>query len=93
MTTIEDQFPISLKHLQEIIDRVHNRYPLVEKYDIAVTIKAFIDTIRSILLDGNIITIHHLFSNMYLNSYRVINKSKYNRIVRVKMTTAKRLKQ
>lgn len=87
------EFPISLAHMQHIIDRVHNRYPLVEKYDIALITKVFFETVRSIMFNGGSVSIANFFTNMHLYSFDKIRKNKYSRIVKIKLNTSRKFKQ
>ncbi len=59
-------YPISLVNIQHLIDRVHDRYPLVEKNDIAVVIRSFFECIRSILIAKDYLSISNLFTNSYI---------------------------
>lgn len=86
-------YSISLSRVQHIIDRVHDRYPLISKADIVIIVKAFFDCMRSIVFSGDSISINNMFSNMHLYHYNKIRKNKFLRVVKVKLSTAKRLKK
>lgn len=93
MNDLNREFPISLAHMQHIIDRIHTRYPLVEKYDITLITKTFFETVRSIMLDGGSVSIVNFFTNMHLYSFDKIRKNKYSRIVKIKLNTSRKIKQ
>lgn len=84
--------PISLAYIQHIIDRIHNRYPLVDKSDIAIVVKAFFESIRDILFAGDSISVSGFFTNMSLYDFNKIRKNKYSRIVKVKLNTPRKFK-
>lgn len=90
---MQDGYPISLAKIQHIIDRVHERYPLVEKSDIVVVTKAFFECMRTILFAGDSLSISNMFTNMHLYHFNKIRKNKYSRIVKIKLSTARKLKQ
>ena len=84
--------PISLIHIQHIIDRIYDRYPLVEKHQIAVVVKAFFEILRFTLLAGDTISIINMFSKMHLYHFSRIQNNKFSRVVKVKLRTARNLK-
>lgn len=83
---------ISLKHISQIIDRVHNRYPILSKYQITLIIKGFLDQIQLLLINNDIITIRGLFSDMKIISFNKILNNKFVRMVKVKLNTSEKLK-
>jgi hypothetical protein len=84
--------PISLKHIQHIIDKVSDRYPLLSKAEITLIIKTFFISIREILLAGDILSLNNFFSHMHLISFDSNRKSKFLRIIKVKLSTSKKIK-
>jgi len=92
MLDFNKEFPISLARIQHIIDRVHDRYPIVDKSDIALVTKTFFESIRSILLAGGTVSISNFFTDMRLYSFNKIRMNKYSRIVKVKLFTSRKLK-
>lgn len=86
------KYPISLKYIQHLVDRVYSRYPLIEKYEITLIIKYFFESIRDILLNDDIITIAGLFSSMRIIKFNRIRKDKFHYMIKVKLTTSQKLK-
>jgi hypothetical protein len=58
---LNDNYPISLKHNNELVERVYQRYPLLTKYQIGMIIKAIFTSIRDLLVLGKILNFHGLF--------------------------------
>jgi len=79
---------LSLKHIQPIVDRVHNRYSSISKYQIVIIITTFLETVRKLLLLKKKLTINGLFSNMSIIEYRRNNKSTF----KVKLSTPAKMK-
>lgn len=73
-------FPIKLKHNEELIERVHARYPFISKAEIALTITEIFAEMRKQLFIGNILKIHKLFSEADV----LLSKTKPLMIGRVK---------
>ena len=89
---LNKQYPISLKHINHIIDRVADRYPALNKHQILFIIKTFIETIRTLLLAGEVIKLNNLMPNMRLISYVRYIKGKYTLTTKVKISTPRKMK-
>ena len=87
MAKLKDEFPISLKHIDHILARVHERYPLLSIYDITMIVKSFFETIRSLLIAQHTISINGFAANMKLISFSKFVKSKLYKTTKVKLTT------
>lgn len=85
-------YPISIKHLQHIIDRIHNRYPLITKQEISIIVRSFFELLRSVIISGNIITIHNLFSSMKLYNFNKIRKNKLVNSIKIQLATPRKFK-
>ena len=64
--------PISLKYNIDLVNRVHARYPLLEKSEVAIIIKAVFVSLRDLLVLGKILNFNNLFfdTKFYFYSYR-----------------------
>ena len=90
---LNEEYPINIKPLKDLIDRVHARYPLATKYEIAVVIKKFFEQMRDLLAEGNTICINGFFSSMVLIYFSRIRLNKYYLIAKVKLTTPRKMKK
>ena len=63
---VNKEIPLSLKHQQDLIDRIYIKYPYVKKYEIAVVVMAVFDIIRQSLILGEVINFYNLFMNAKL---------------------------
>lgn len=79
-------FPLSLKNIQNIIDRVHQKYPFIDKYEIILILKSFFENVRYSLVNDESVSIKGIFNNMKLI------QSKNKKILKVKTNTPKELK-
>lgn len=91
-TDINTNLPISLENIQPIIDRIHLKYPVVNKYEITLVVKSFFECIREILIAGDTISINSFFSKMHLISFYKMRKNKISKVVKVKLTTPRKFK-
>jgi len=90
---INKELPINLKYNEDLVDRVHARYPLISKSEIAIIIKLIFENFRELLILGNILNFHNLFFNtkLYFFDYK---KNGYRfPYVRVKITTPPKLRK
>ena len=58
---LNEDYPINLKYNVELIDRIHSRYPILDKTNVAVIIKAVFQSLRDLMVLGNILNFHRLF--------------------------------
>jgi len=91
MNKFNRQFPINIKHLAHIIDRVSVRYPASPKSEIVMVAKAFFESMREILVQGDKLSVRELMSHAHLLYYSLILNGKFTRKVRIKLTTSKNL--
>jgi hypothetical protein len=60
-------YPIKLSKLQDLIERVALRYPLIEKIEVSRIIKAIFESIRELLVLGCNLNFERIFHDMKLN--------------------------
>lgn len=89
---LDENYSLSLKEITPLIDRVALRYPELSKYEITMIVRTFFETIRLILLSGGTISLNGFLPNMHIISYSRILKNKFNRVMKVKLSTPKELK-
>jgi hypothetical protein len=53
--------PISLKHNKDLVERIHQRYPLIDKSEVAIIVKAVFSSFRDLLILGKILNFNNLF--------------------------------
>lgn len=58
---INEYYPISLKYNKDLVERIHQRYPLISKAETGVIVKTIFGSIRELLLLGKILNFNKLF--------------------------------
>ena len=53
--------PISLKYNKDLVERVHQRYPLIDKAEVGIIVKAVFGSFRDLLILGKILNFNNLF--------------------------------
>ena len=85
--------PISLKHLVPVIERVYERYPQASKADISLVIRRFLELLRLLIISQETVSINRLFPNLRLQSFARFTKGKYNRVVKLLVSTPKAMQK
>lgn len=87
-----DHFPIRLDRIQQIIDRIHNRYPLISRYEVVLIVKTFFEITRALLLKGNCLSINTLFANLHIIQYKIVNPKYIKNTIKAKLTTPEEIR-
>lgn len=58
---VNTELPISLKYNEDLINRVHSRYPYLEKTTIAFIVKNIFQSLRELLILGKVLNFNKLF--------------------------------
>lgn len=66
---LNDNYPISIKHNEDLINRVHARYPLLDKSEVGIIIKATFASFRDLLVLGKVLNLANLFLNTKLLTF------------------------
>lgn len=87
------EYPINIKYNEGLVNRIHERYPLINKADISFIVKTIFQSFRDLLVLGNILNFHNLFFNtkLFFFDYRK-NDVRLPRI-KVKITTPPKLRK
>jgi hypothetical protein len=67
---LDQDYPIKLTKLQDLIERVASRYPLIEKMEVSRIIKAIFESLRELLVLGCNLNFEKIFHDMKLNFHR-----------------------
>lgn len=66
---LNKDYPISLKHNQDLVERVYNRYPLIDKSEVGIIIKAVFSSFRDLLILGKVLNFNNLFFDAKLHFF------------------------
>ena len=90
---IEKELPISMKNNEDLIDRVHERYPILSKTEISIIVKAVFSALREMLILGKIVNIRTILAYMRLAFNKTIFKIKKSQVsAKVKLHTPDELR-
>lgn len=84
---INSDLPISLKHNESLIDRVHARYPLIEKSEVSIIVKAIFQSFRDLLVLGKVLNFNNLFFDAKLHFFDYRKDGRILPSLKVKIST------
>jgi hypothetical protein len=67
---INKELPISLKFNEDLVNRVHEKYPLISKAETAVIIKGVFQTMRDILVSNRVIHLAGVFCHVKFKVFK-----------------------
>ena len=85
--TLNNEYPINLKHNSDLIDRIYLRYPLISKPEIAIIVTAVFKSFRELLVLGNILNFNNLFFDTKLFFFDYKRDGHILPSLKVKITT------
>jgi len=84
---VNNSLQIKLSDKADLINQIHDHYPIVSLKDTSLIVKAFFDVIRESLIAGEVINFNKTFSNMKLSVYKYRRDNKDYVSVKVKIST------
>src|SRR6266568_3586257 len=90
---LNDEYPISIRNNEDIIKRIHNRYPLLEKSEIGIIVKAVFASFRDFLVLGKILNFNGLFFDTKLLFFSHSRNGHTYPALKVKVSTPPKLRK
>jgi hypothetical protein len=91
-STLDKKLPISLAEIEPIIDRIHKRYPYINKIEVVLIIRSFFERIRFILMQGDTLSINDFVGKMCFIFFSRTRYGKQFKVVKAKISTPKKMK-
>ena len=66
---INEDLPLNIKYNENLVDRVHARYPLIDKTQTSVIIKTIFQSLRELLILGKVLNFNNLFFDTKLHFF------------------------
>ena len=66
---INEDLPLNIKYNESLVDRVHARYPLIDKTQTSVIIKTIFQSLRELLILGKVLNFNNLFFDAKLHFF------------------------
>lgn len=85
--------PISLKYNEDLINRIHERYPLIEKHQISIIVKWIFQSLRDFLVLGKVLNFNNLFFDAKLLMFSHLRNGVTFPAVKVQISTPPPMRQ
>jgi hypothetical protein len=90
---LNENYPISLKHNEDIINRIHARYPVLDKSEVGIIVKAVFASFRDLLILGKIMNFNSLFFDTKLHFFDYRRAGRILPSLKVRMSTPPKLRK
>jgi hypothetical protein len=87
---INEKYPISIRHIERIINSIHIKYPIASKTEISIVVKTFFEIIRENIILCNFISLFPIINNLRLTFFK---KSNGYIVTKIKAITAKEMRK
>jgi len=84
---VNNENPISLKYNEDLINRVHAKYPLISKVETSIIVKAIFQSLRDLLVLGKVLNFNNLFFDTKLHFFAYRKAGAILPSLKVKMST------
>lgn len=66
---LDQEYPVLLQYNEDLIDRIHQKYPYVSKTEVSIVVQAVFQTMRSLLVLGKVLNFNKLFFDTKLHFF------------------------
>ena len=84
---LNEESPINLKYNEDLVNRVSSRYPLINKSEVSLIIKAVFQSMRDLLILGRVLNFNNLLFDMKLKFFDYRKNGHILPALRVKVST------
>ena len=83
---------INLKYNEELVDRIHLRYPVISKTDVSIIVKAVFQSMRDLLILGKVLNFNKLFFDTKFHFFEHRRDGNICSSLKVKISTPPNIK-
>jgi hypothetical protein len=87
MELLNKDLPINIKYNEDLVNRICNRYTLLDKKQISVIVKSVFQSLRDLLVLGKVLNFNNLFFDTKLFFFTHRKKGHIFPSLKVKMST------
>lgn len=66
---LNNELPVNIKYNEDLVNRVYDRYPFINKSEVSVIVKAIFQSFRDLLILGKVLNFNNLFFNTKLHFF------------------------
>lgn len=86
-------YPVNLRHNEDLVNRVHARYPILDKTSVSVIIISVFQSIRDLMILGKILNFNKLFFDAKLHFFDYRKNGHILPSLKVKISTPPNLRK
>jgi hypothetical protein len=90
---LNSELPINLKYNEELVNRIHAKYPLIDKSQVAYIVRAVFQSFRDLLVLQKVLNFNNLFFDAKLLIFAHHRKGVIFPAIKIEMTTPPRLRK
>lgn len=84
---LNQENPVNIKYNEDLVNRIHARYPLISKLEVSIIVKAIFQSLRDLLVLGNVLNFNNLFFNTKFHFFDYRKKGHILPSLKVKIST------
>lgn len=84
---LNESHPVNLKYNEDLVNRVHAKYPVIDKSKVAIIIKAVFQSLRELLILGKVLNFNGLFFDTKLHFFDYRKNGRILPSLKVKIST------
>ena len=66
---VNEEIPLNIKYNEELVDRIHARYPLIDKIETSIIVRGIFQSLRDLLILGKVLNFNNLFFDTKLHFF------------------------
>jgi len=90
---LNQEYPINMRYNEELINRIHSRYPLISKYEVSIIVKAVFSSFRDLMLLGKVLNFNNLFFDTKLLFFDSCRRGRILPSLKVHISTPPKLRK
>jgi len=90
---INHKYPINMKYNEDLVNRVYERYPFINKSEVSLVVKLVFQSFRDLLILGKVLNFNNLFFNTKLLMFSHEKNGVIFPSIKVKISTPPPLKK
>jgi hypothetical protein len=90
---INQDLPLNIKYNEDLVDRIHSRYPLIDKMETSIIVKAIFQSFRDLLILGKVLNFNNFFFDCKLLFFDYCKAGHILPALKVKISTPPPLRQ
>lgn len=90
---INNELPINIRYNEQLINRIHSRYPFISKMEISIIVKAVFQSFRDFLVLGKVLNFNNLFFDTKLLFFDYCQHGRILPSLKVKVSTPPKLRK